>query len=233
MPGRAEVDGRRRGRGRDRADGLRGGHPLLSRRGDEAVEAEEEPLEPPVRRGERRREVVRELDAAAVRRDHPPHEADAQLLEHAEVERSELRAADELQRRLAARGLEVRHVGGALGEDAGAVEPPHHVAAAVRAREADVAADGERHRPARPVDLGGELEPGRRGADDEHAARRKRLGVPVSRRDHLDDVVREPRRERRDGGPIAVPGRDDDRGRGSSSRDRSPRGTRRRPARPR
>ncbi len=67
---------------------------------------------------------------------------------------------------------EVEHVVGRLVEDAHRVEPPQDVAPAVDARQPRVPADRERHRPARGVDLVGELDAGGRGAHDQHAALR-------------------------------------------------------------
>ena len=83
----------------------------------------------------------------------------------------------------------------ALVPDARRVHPPQHVAAAIRARQPHVLADGERHRPAGAVDLVGELHAGRRRADDEHAAVGQLPGIAVvERREACDRRAAPPAR---------------------------------------
>ena len=57
-----------------------------------------------------------------------------------------------------------------LVPDARRLHPPEHVASAIGARQTDVLADGQRHRPAGAMNLARQLHAGRRRADDEHAA---------------------------------------------------------------
>ena len=90
-------------------------------------------------------------------------------------------AAGELHRRLPPGGGEVGHAPGRLGGDAGGVQPGEDVAAAVAADHAHVPPDGQRHRPARGVDLLGELQ-----------ARSTSRRPPAPR----------PRADRRDGGRL-------------------------------
>ena len=58
----------------------------------------------------------------------------------------------------------------AFVEHAGGVHPPEDVAPAVGPWHPHVLADGERDRAAASLDLVGQLDARRRGADDEHAA---------------------------------------------------------------
>ena len=61
-------------------------------------------------------------------------------------------------------------------ERADLFEPPEDVLASVAARHARVAADGEVHLASGASQLVGELHPGGRGADDEHATGRELAG---------------------------------------------------------
>ena len=84
------------------------------------------------------------------------------------IDRS-LGRADQLRRREVAGADEVVDLVVALVEDAGGLHPPEDVAPAVAPRQPHVLADGEGDRSAGAVDLVGELDAGRRRADDEHA----------------------------------------------------------------
>ena len=114
-----------------------------------------------------------------------------------QVERRAVGPAHELERRLAARQLEVEDLAPVSLEDAHRVEPPQDVPPAVDARQARVTAHGERHRTARGVDLVGELDAGRRRPDDQHAALGQARPGGGSGRHHLDDVAGQCRGERR------------------------------------
>ncbi len=70
------------------------------------------------------------------------------------------------------------------------MHPVENVAAAVDPRHADVLTDRQRDRPAGAVDLVGELQPGRRGADDEDAAVVELRGIAVVERRDLADRAR-------------------------------------------
>ena len=79
----------------------------------------------------------------------------------------------------------------ALVEHAGGVEPPHDVHAPVGARRSNVAADRKGDRPARAMDLVGELDAGRGRADHQHPAVLEFVGVAVLRRRHRPDLARD------------------------------------------
>ena len=90
----------------------------------------------------------------------------------------------------------------AVVEHAGGVHPPLDVPAAIDARHPHMLADRKRHRAARAVDLVGELDAGRRRADDEHAARLELIGVAIlHRRQHRD---RRPAPPRQAAGTVAM-----------------------------
>ena len=131
--------------------------------------------------------------------------------------------AGELQRRHAARPHDVVDLVVALVEHAGGVHPPLDVPAAVDAGRPHVLADRQRHRTARALDLVGDLDAGRRRADDQHAAVGELvrvavlLGVSVAdRRRHgcrrtpgtRGDVARARREHDGPAVPVALVGRD-------------------------
>ena len=78
--------------------------------------------------------------------------------------------SDELQRWLAPGVSSGAHLVDGAVERADPVEPPEDVHASIAAWHAGVAADGEVHLASGAAQLVGELHPGGRGADDEHAA---------------------------------------------------------------
>ena len=82
----------------------------------------------------------------------------------------------------------------ALVEDAGGVGPPEDVAAAVGARHPDVLADGQRDVATAAMDLLGELDPGGRRPDDQHAAVVQIVGAAIRLRGHGRDRRRGARR---------------------------------------
>ncbi len=90
----------------------------------------------------------------------------------------------------------------ALVPDPGAVHPPQHVTTAVGPRHPDVFADRQRHRPPRPDQLGGQLDAGRRGSDDQHPTVGQLVGRAVVERGQLPDVGRERGPEGRHGRPV-------------------------------
>ena len=104
-----------------------------------------------------------------------------------EVEGRPLRRADQLHRRQVAGPEQVRNLVVALVEQARRVHPPQDVPAPVGPRHPHVLADGERDRPPGAVQLLGDLDPARRGADDQHAAVGQPVGVAVVRGGHRGD----------------------------------------------
>ena len=146
----------------------------------------------------------------AVDREHPAGQADAVGLQGGQVEPPVVGPADQLGGWLVPREQAVGHLVDRGVEGADPVEPPEDVHAAVVARHAGVAADGDRHVASGRAELVGELDAGRRGADDQHAAVRQRVGVAVGVRHDLVNVRRQGARRRRHRGPVAPAGGDDD-----------------------
>ena len=136
----------------------------------------------------------------------PSDQANAPVPENRQVERAAVGTPDELERDLAARRLEAGHRVDGLVEDADGVEPPHDVASPVEPGQPGVAPDRQRDRPSRSVDLVGELDPARRGADDQHAAGGELVGVAVVGRRQLVDAAGELAAEARNSRPAAVAG---------------------------
>ena len=171
---RRSIVGRGRRRPEEGPEGL--GRPHLGvepgARGED-VDPLDEAREARVRRHRLGDEVVGEDDPGAFRPGGAADEAHAALLERGQVEGGAVGPAHELERGLAAGDREVEDLVGRLVEDAHRVEPPQDVAPPVDARQPRVAADRERDRPARGVDLVGELDARGRGADDEDAALRE------------------------------------------------------------
>ena len=145
-----------------------------------------------------------------VDREHPADQPDLVGLQGGQVEPPVVGPADQLGGWLVPREQAVGHLVDRGVEEAEAVEPPEDVHAAVGARHAGVAADGDRHVAAGRPELVGELDAGRRGADHQHAPVRQRAGVAVLARHHLVNVRGQGARRRRHGGPVAPAGGDDD-----------------------
>ena len=135
---------------------------------------------------------------------------DADAGQGVEVEGRALGRADELKRGHVACSHDVVDFVIALVEHAGGIHPPLDVTAAIDARHAHVLAHGKRHRAARAVDLVGELDAGRGGADDEHAAFLQLARIAVLLRGERGDRGRHRRGERGDGGDVAGAGRQHD-----------------------
>ena len=177
---------------------------------DVLVDAPQKPSHALVSGGDCRGQVRGEPHPVAVDREHPACQIDPVGLQGGQVEPPVVGPADQLGGWLVSREQAVGHLVDRGVEDAEAVEPPVDVHAAVGARHAGVAADGDRHvSPGRP-ELAGELDAGRRGADDQHAAVRQRARVAVFARHDLVNVRRQGVRRRRHGGPVAPAGGDDD-----------------------
>ena len=130
--------------------------------------------------------------------------------------------AHQLGRGNAAGAHEVVDLVVALVPHSASLHPPHHVAPAIGPRHADVLTDGQRHRPAGAVDLGGELRPGGGGADHQHAALGQAVRVAVrhwseasdgwrhggARRRHDRHVVGATREHQGAAAPVAAGGSD-------------------------
>ncbi len=86
---------------------------------------------------------------------------------------------------------------------AGHVHPPFDVAAAVEARRPHVLADRQGDLPARGLDLLGQLDAGRRGADHHDAAVLELIGVAVLHGREAGDAARQIRRQLRHGRNVA------------------------------
>ena len=134
------------------------------------VEAVEQPLLLEVGEREDVAQAAGEERGAVADRRPAPDQVDAEVGERVEVERRALGGADELRRGQPPGAGQVVDLVVPLVPDARRVHPPEHVAAAVGARQPDVLPHRQRDRPARPPDLGRELDAGRGGTDDEHAA---------------------------------------------------------------
>ena len=155
--------------------------------GRPAVDDVEQPAELEVGQRALVRKRARELQPAVIDAGEPADQPDAAVGQGIEIQRAPLGRADELERGDPARPLDVVDLVVALVEHAGGIHPPLDVAAAVGPGCADVLAHGQRDRSARAVDLVGELDPGRRGADHEHAAVLELIGVAVvDRRERAD-----------------------------------------------
>ncbi len=173
---------------------------------DPPIDAVEQAGQLDVGRGHVRNELVAQVHPVAVRAGHAADEPHAASFEHAEVECRVVGPADELQRRLVLRDVGVVHLIDALVEEPHRVEPPENVTAAVPPRQPHVASDGQRDGPPRRLDLVGDLDAGRGGADDEHAALGQARRTAVLAGHDLQDVARDLARERRHERHIAVAG---------------------------
>ena len=110
----------------------------------------------------------------------PAGELDARRGQRGQVEGAPLRRAHQLQRRQPPGPDQVLDLVVALVEDAQLVHPPVDVAAAVGPRHPHVVADRDGHRPPGPPQLVGDLHARRRGAHDQHRARRDLPGLAVA-----------------------------------------------------
>ena len=138
-------------------------------------------------------EVVGEAGARPIDGREPAGEGDAVGgEERRQVDVAAAGPADELQRWLASGVSSGAHLVDGAVECADLVEPPEDVHASVAARHPRVAANGEVHVASGASQLVGELHPGGRGADDEHAAVGELAGVPVAGRGELFDGRVEP-----------------------------------------
>ncbi len=142
-------------------------------------------------------QAAREQRPAVADRGEPADQRDAHRGERVEIERGPLGRADELRRRQTTGPRQVVDLVVALVPEPGGVHPPQHVAAAIRARQAHVLADRQRHGTPGLLDLGGELDAGRRSADDEDAALGQAIRVAVVERRDLRDRRRDAGGERR------------------------------------
>ena len=121
----------------------------------------------------------RELRLAVTKADEATHELDARLAQAVEIDGHALRRSDQLGRRQAPRPFDVLDGIVANVHGADGIHPPQDVPSAVGARHSDVLSDGKHDTATRGLDLPGELNATRRGADDHHAAIRQKTGVPV------------------------------------------------------
>ena len=124
-------------------------------------------------------QAAREQRPAVADGGEPADQRDAHRGERVEIERGPLGGADQLRRRQATGARQVVDLVVALVPDAGGVHPPQHVAAAIRARQAHVLADRQRHRTARTG--GSRRRAGRRSPTRRRRARRRRAGDPGCR----------------------------------------------------
>ncbi len=139
-----------------------------------------------------------------------PGQLDAGGSEGGQVEGAVVGSADQLERGFVAGGDRVRRLVDGAVEAADALQPPVDVHAAVAARQSGVTADGEDDVPSGVGEFVGELHPGGRGADDQHAAGRQRGRAAVGRRSDLGDGGVEVVGDGRDGGLVAPAGGDHD-----------------------
>ena len=121
--------------------------------------------------GERARVGQRsgELGDAVAEPAESTDDPDPEITQRVEVDRASLRGADELGRGEMAGADDVVERVVPLVEDACCVGPPEDVAAAVGPGHPDVFADGQRDVATAAMDLLGELYPGGRRPDDQHA----------------------------------------------------------------
>ena len=173
------------------------------------VEGVEEAVELQIRQREHVPEPTGEERPAVAGRRDSAHQLDPDRGEGIQVERR-VRRADELRRGQAPGAGQIVDRVVPLVPHARAVHPPEHVASAVPAREADVLTDGERHRPPRAVNLVGELDTGRRGADDEHAPVGQLGRIAIVERGDLLDVRRQRRAHRRHARRVVAAAREHD-----------------------
>ncbi len=142
--------------------------------------------------------------------------------ERVEVVGGPLGGAGELHRRHPARSHEVVHLVVALVEHAGRVHPPVDVATPVHAGSSHVLTDRQGDRPARALELVGDLHAAGRRSHHQHAPLGQLVGVPVARRRervhrrrhgvgerrHARDVERPRRQHHGEAVPHALVGRD-------------------------
>jgi hypothetical protein len=177
---------------------------------DVLVDAPEKLSHALVSGGDRGGQVSGEPHSVTVDREHPAGQPDPVGLQGGQVEPPVVGPADHLGGWLVPGEQAVGHLVDRGVEEAEAVEPPVDVHAAVVARHAGVAADGDRHVASGRPEFVGELGAGRRGADHQDAPVRQREGVAVLVRHYLVNVRGQGARRRRHRGPVAPAGGDDD-----------------------
>ena len=208
IPPRREIQAQRRRARRPRSGrSAAAARPASSRPlvGRPPVDGVEQPVHLEVGQRALVAQRARELQPAVADAGEPADQRDADVGQRVEVERRPLGRADQLERGHPARPGDVVDLVVALVEHAGGVHPPLDVPAAVGPGRPDVLAHGQRDRAARAVDLVGELDAGRRGADHQHAALLELVGVAVAHRRERPDRRRHGLGEPRHAGDVAGP----------------------------
>jgi hypothetical protein len=139
------------------------------------------------------------------------YQLDAHRRERIEIKRGSLGGSDKLRRREPSRTLDVLDLVIPFVPHARGVHPPQDIPPAVRARQAEVLGNRERHRPHGSSQLGRQLHGGRRRSHDEHAAVGEPGRAAVAQRRQLLDVRRNRGREARHRRAVVGPAGEDDR----------------------
>ena len=169
-PGAGDVDSElRRSFDFRRLDAMRWLHLAVeSVRGRPFVDPVEEPVHLEIREGALVPKRSRELRLAVPKPRETAHELHADSGERIEIEGTAFRAARELKGVHVPSPNDVVHLVVTLVENPCRVHPPLDVAPPIDAGDSNVLAHGEGDRPARAMDLVGDLSPRGRGAHDEH-----------------------------------------------------------------